>query len=303
MGSPTSFAPIANVSAYAKFVGNEKSGVDTSDDRFAVWTHNIYEDITEIISQLIYDNEEGIRYFFVIDSMDALITKDDFDKKMDESKTVAGGARLSSVFLKKVCVRIAFRGHHLMALSQTRMNMNSRAVGQVSMKPSGGKAIEFFTSLTGYIKNIGRSGSSFSKHIHESRNDLKSKPIGHYFTIEFVKTYHERSYEEIGIPIKYGHGVWHEQECLDLCMAYQYITKSGAWYEFSEDIIKLVEDKGEEMVAKHQGEQKVIDFLENNPKITWIILDFIKDLCISSNKALSKLIIEDDSDVSSSKAD
>jgi len=277
-----------------------KSGINTSEDRFCVWTHNVYEDIAEAISELIYNNDSKVRYFFVIDSLDAVVTKDDIEKKMGDSKTVAGGARLGSFFLKKTSVRIGARGHHLMLLSQTRMKMNSRGVGMVSTTASGGKAVEFFSSLTGQIQVIypGLQGSL----IYEDRNNPKSKPIGHYFTVLFKKTFHERTHERIGIPIKYGHGVWHEQECLDLCLAYQYIRKSGAgWYEFSDSILEILEKHGgcgdEEMIKKHHGEQKVIDFLENSPKITKIILDYIKEMCIESKSTLSETVREDDGDI------
>lgn len=273
----------------------EKSGIDTDPSKFQIWTHNVFEDIAEVISQLIYDEEDSKRYFFVIDSLDAVITRDDFNKKMGESKTVAGGARLSSFFLKKVGVRIFAKGHHLMLLSQTRMSMHSMGVGQTSTTTSGGKAVEFFSSLTGEIKKI--YGGARGMLIFEDRNDSKSKPIGHYFTIKFKKTYHERTHEVIGIPIKYGHGVWHEQECLDLCMAYQYLTRAGAgWYEFSDEMIEIVKNAGETLPKKIQGEQKVIDFLENNPKITEIILNHIKEMCISTKQALSELELEDSDD-------
>ena len=45
---------------------------------------NVYETVFKIIKTLVTDNEENIRYCFVIDSMDSLIPKCDVDKDLDE---------------------------------------------------------------------------------------------------------------------------------------------------------------------------------------------------------------------------
>ena len=55
------------------------------------------------------------------------------------------------------------------------------------------------------------------------------------------------------------------------------ITKKGAWISVSEELIKEVSDKKLEINEKFQGEQRLIDFLEENEKLSdFLYQDFKK---------------------------
>ena len=78
----------------------ERSGIDTSEDKWFVFKSNIFETVIDFVTTLIKDNPTEKKYFFIIDSMDSLIPSGDIDRSYAEATKVAGGAVLSSNFLR-----------------------------------------------------------------------------------------------------------------------------------------------------------------------------------------------------------
>ena len=56
------------------------------------------------------------------------------------------------------------------------------------------------------------------------------------------------------------------------------IDKKGAWISVSEDLIKELSDKKFEINEKFQGEQRLIDFLEENQKLSDFLYEDFKKL-------------------------
>ena len=56
------------------------------------------------------------------------------------------------------------------------------------------------------------------------------------------------------------------------------IDKKGAWISVSEDLIKELSDKKFEINEKFQGEQRLIDFLEENEKLSDFLYEDFKKL-------------------------
>ena len=50
---------------------------------------------------LVKENEDDKKYMFIVDSVDALCRQNDYEKPFEDSEQVAGGALITSVFLKK----------------------------------------------------------------------------------------------------------------------------------------------------------------------------------------------------------
>jgi hypothetical protein len=55
-----------------------------------VFESNIYETVVDAMRQLVAKNDEGNVYFFLLDSVDGLISKGDLDKGFEDSNKVAG---------------------------------------------------------------------------------------------------------------------------------------------------------------------------------------------------------------------
>ena len=122
----------------------ERSGINTDPDAFFKFDCNIFEKVFELIRMLVSENEEDKKYFFIIDSVDALCRMADADKPFDESDQVAGGALVTSVFLKKMVLPISRLGHIMILTSQVRIEIpaNSYAArGGPKVKQAGGKDI------------------------------------------------------------------------------------------------------------------------------------------------------------------
>jgi len=101
----------------------ERSGIDTDPQKFFCFDCNIFEKVFELIRELVFNNEEDKRYMFIIDSVDALCRVGDIDKPFAESEQVAGGALITSVFLKKMVLPITKMGHTMILTSQVRVEV------------------------------------------------------------------------------------------------------------------------------------------------------------------------------------
>lgn len=259
----------------------KRSGIDQDPSKLYIVNSNIYETVAQIIYDAVTYNDEETRYFFIIDSTDALISIDDEKKQFTESATIAGGARMASAFTKKTCLNIASRGHHLMILSQTRANLAAKAgPGSGGTTESGGKALAFYSSLTGKIDKMSDFNSSYiypQEEEEDNKNDDKKKdkpvPIGNYFSVTFVKSFHEKSRQKVKVPIKYGVGVWREMEIFDLCLMYGIIEKNKAWYKLDEEMAKLVPG----VLANFQGKNTFIQALESNPAAVEAFTKYFKE--------------------------
>ena len=101
--------------------------------------------------------------------------------------------------------------------------------------------------------------------------------------MRFTKTRNEKTGQEVSIPIKYdklnGAHIWREREVFDLAIAWEFLRVKGAgWHEFSDDIIKELSSKKIDIPQKIQGERKVVDLLEENPKLTSFFEDKFRKL-------------------------
>ena len=90
-----------------------RSGVDTSTAKWFVYKSNIFESVLQLMRDLITNNPTNCKYFFIIDSMDAMVPKKDMDRSFEDSDKVAGGSVLSSNFLKKMALGFSNKRSHL----------------------------------------------------------------------------------------------------------------------------------------------------------------------------------------------
>ena len=261
----------------------ERTGIDTDPEKFFCFDCNIFEKVFELVRELVFNNEDDKKYMFIIDSVDALCRVGDIDKPFAESEQVAGGALITSVFLKKMVLPISKMGHTLILTSQVRVEVATnpyaaRAVPKVNQ--AGGNAIKHYANFILEFEERYSSDLIF-KNPTATRLDEKGEPIGHYCKVKFRKSVNEKTGSTARYPIKYGEkngkSVWRAREILDMLYLFNLITKKGAWISVSEELIKEVSDKKLEINEKFQGEQRLIDFLEENEKLSdFLYQDFKK---------------------------
>jgi len=262
----------------------ERSGIDTDPEKLFVFDCNIFEKVFELVRDLVFNNDHDKKYMFIIDSVDALCRIGDIDKPFAESEQVAGGALITSVFLKKMVLPITKMGHTMILTSQVRVEVATNpyaARGGPKVKQAGGNAIKHYANFILEFEER-YTGDLMFKNPTATKLDDKGEPIGHYCKIRFRKSVNEKTGSSVRYPIKYGQkdgkSVWRAREILDMLYLFNLIQKKGAWISVSEGLIKELQDKDLEINEKFQGEQRIIDFLEENEKLSDFLYEDFKKL-------------------------
>ncbi len=251
----------------------KRTGIDTDPDKLFIFDCNIFEKVFELVRDLVFNNEDDKKYMFIVDSVDALCRINDIDKPFAESEQVAGGALVTSVFLKKMVLPITKMGHMMILTSQVRIEIPSSAYaarGGPKVKQAGGNAIKHYANFIlefeeRYNNDIMWENPSATKL------DDKGNPIGHYCKARFRKSINEKTGAQVRYPIRYGrtngNSIWLEKEIIDMMYLWGYIEKKGAWISFDEDILSDLKKKKIECPEKIQGDQKLLELLESNVKL------------------------------------
>jgi len=242
---------------------------------------NVFEFVFDVIRQTITNNEEKCKFFFILDSVDMMVKRADLEKSFEDAQSVAGGALLTSVFLKKVSVAMAKRGHICAFISQVRETVAINPYAKTPPKQanaSGGHALEHAQDVV--LEFLNRYSDDI---IRENPNDKNSKPVGHYAKCKIVKANNESYLREVRYPICYrrtnGTSVWREKEVLDMLMTFSLIQRTGAWYKVNELLIKELAEKNIAIDEKFQGIDSVDSWLQANPAAVDYLAEKLVKLC------------------------
>jgi RecA/RadA recombinase len=273
----------------------ERSGIkfvtdpeEWEDGTCFVFECNIFETISELMKDLIQNNEENKKYIFILDSVDGLMTKGDSQKSMTEATKVAGGAVISSMLMKKISLALSKRGHMAIFISQVRSDIkldpyaSHKEVRQTTA--TGGNALLHFANWILEFEPRYNKDLILEKP-NEKYDSVKNKIIGHNVKITIKKSTNETTNSKIQYPIKYGRkdgsSVWREYEVIDQILAWEFATAKGAWVTFNDEIIKELQNEGLELKKQHQGIDNLRSYLEENKKILdYFYNKFIKTLAI-----------------------
>jgi len=251
----------------------KRCGVSQDEDKFFKFDCNVYEKVFELLRDLILDNPENKKYLFIIDSVDALCRLSDYNKAFEDSEQVAGGALITSVFLKKVILPLTKMGHMLILTSQVRVEVATNPYasrGGPKVKQAGGNAIKHYAN---FICEFQERYSNDIMYTNPSATKIEDKgdPIGHYCKIVFRKSVNEKTGAQVKYPICYGrengNSIWVEKEIIDLMKNWGFLEQKGAWISCDEDLLKKLSDLDMDFPEKIQGEQKLLDLLEKNSKL------------------------------------
>ena len=259
-----------------------RCGVDQDPNKFFKFDCNVYEKVFELLRELISDNPKNKKYLFIIDSVDALCRVADYNKAFEDSEQVAGGALITSVFLKKVILPLTKMGHMLILTSQVRVEVATNpyaARGGPKVKQAGGNAIKHYAN---YICEFQERYSNDIMYSNPSATKIEDKgdPIGHYCKIVFRKSVNEKTGARVKYPIRYGrvngNSIWIEKELVDLMKNWGYIEQKGAWISIDEELRDKLIEKKFNIPEKIQGENKLLDLLEEDSSLKKFILSLIK---------------------------
>ena len=238
---------------------------------------------------LVSENENDVRYLFIIDSVDALCRQNDYDKPFVESEQVAGGALITSVFLKKMVLPIMKLNHMMILTSQVRVEVATNpyaARGGPRTKQAGGNAVKHYANFILEFQERYNSDIMFSNPTASKLED-KGSPIGHLCKIIFRKSVNEKTGAQVKYPIIYGrtggNSVWVEKELVDMMYLWGFIEKKGAWISLDEDLIKNLKKENIECLEKVQGEPKLINYLEQNEILKSYLLNLFKESILNTD--------------------
>ena len=258
----------------------ERSGVDTSKPKWFVYKSNTYESVINLMRDLVKNNSEKYKYMFIVDSMDSLVPKADLEKGPEDANRVAGGALLSSDFLRKMALGLTTRGHVCLMVSQVRAKVSINPYEKTDPRitnASGGNALLHFSDW------ILEFQERHKKDLIVKTTNGKEETVGHYCKVIFKKTPNEKTGTLVRYPICYGRrdgkSIWVEYEVVDMLLQWDMAKKSGAWISIAEDLIEEVKEKtGLELKKQHQGVDNLQGYFEENKEIGKYLFHKFRDV-------------------------
>ncbi len=213
--------------SYAK-----KIGVNT--EELYISQPDYGEQALEIVENLI---NSGAVDVIVVDSVAALVPKEELEGKMEDTK-VAMQARLMSQALRKLKGIVHRSNTALIFINQIREKIG--AYGNPETTP-GGRALKFFADMRIEV----RRGA-----------DIKDgeRRIGNRVRVKIVKNKLAPPFQEAEFDIIYGEGISKISDIVDTAVERKVITRSGSWYSYGE-------------VRLGQGREQVKKFLLENEDI------------------------------------
>jgi len=239
-----------------------------------IYESNIYESVFDMMKMLIQFNEEGKKYLFILDSVDGLQTKGDSEKALHDATKVAGGATISSVFMKKVATALTKRGHMAIFISQVRADIQLDPYSKAPVRQTsatGGNALLHFANWI--LEFEPRYKKDYILEDDKKAPDrVSNKILGQWSKVTVKKSPNEKTNVVIPYPIKRGRvggtSIWKELEIVDLLIQYEFVTKSGAWIKVSEEVVKELEANKIDIPEKFQGKNGLFNYLEENAEAT-----------------------------------
>lgn len=263
-----------------KFVFKPEEWVDGT---CFVFESNIYETVVDLMRKLVMHNDEGNLYYFILDSVDGLISKGDLDKTFEESNKVAGGAVIAANFMKRLSIALAKRGHMAVFISQVRADIKLDPYSKAPIRQTtatGGNALLHFANWILEFEPRFKGDLILANPNLKDIDPLKNPIIGHFAKATVKKSPNERTNLTISYPVKYGrkggNSVWVEKEVVDLLLAWEFFVKRTAWLIPSEEFNELLKEAGLEPMDKVQGLDNLYEKIESNKDLLEFLLKYFK---------------------------
>jgi len=249
-----------------------------------VFESNIYETVVDAMRQLVSKNEEKTKFCFLLDAVDGLIAKGDMDKSFEESSKVAGGAVIAATFMKKLSIALAKRGHMAIFISQVRADIKLDPYSKAPIRQTsatGGNALLHFANWI--LEFEPRFKGDLILKTNADKIDLeKNPPVGHWAKVTVKKSPNEKTNLTIPYPIRYGRSggksIWIEKEIVDLLLAWEMVTKGGAWFSPSEDFLELLTQNGLSFPEKVHGESNLFKTVEEDKSLLDFLIKYFRNM-------------------------
>jgi len=215
------------------------------------------EQALEITELLI---KSGAIDLIVVDSVAALVPQAELDGVMSDS-SIGLQARLMSKALRKLAGVMNKSKCTVIFINQIR-----EKIGVVYGNPettTGGRALKFYSSIRVEI----RKGEALKQG---------SEIVGNKTNIKVVKNKVAAPFKTCTVEIRYGEGISHMSELIDMAVEYDFINKAGAWFSY----------KGEKI---GQGKENVRLYLDVHPEIVEQLEKDVHEALSSNAKPTSSI--------------
>ncbi len=247
---------------------------------------NNFEFVFETIRGLVTNNPTKKQYIFAIDCLDAMQLNDDQEKTLYEAAKVAGGPLITAVFMKKVALSMAKRGHICILISQVRadISLNPYQKGPVRQTSAvGGNAALHYANFIFEFEP--RFKDDLILEDGDAKIDRKkNRVLGHWAKITIKKSPNEKTNLQIKYPIKYGQSagksIWHEQEVAQVLLEEGLVKKEGKFFNFDKTFRAELTEKGFDVKEQYEGMARYQNLFENNPQLTDYCFQKLKNLLI-----------------------
>lgn len=227
-------------------------------------TNQSAEEIFQIILDSIDTGEIGL---VVIDSLGVMVSQQAMDKDIAD-KTYGGISLALTTFSKKAEMLCQRHKCTLIGINQVREDMNSMYGGTTT---PGGKAWKHTCSCRFEF----RKGKFLDERGAELTRAAES-PAGNIIQVSMIKNKTCPPNRRVGFyTINYTKGINYLADLIDLCIKYDYIHKSGAWFTIIDP------ESGEVIEGNLQGQARVFEYLQEH-----------KDVSDLLEKAVNKHIYE-----------
>ena len=194
------------------------------------------EEAMQITEMLIRSNAVDV---IVIDSVAALVPKKELDGEIGDSH-VGLQARLMSQSMRKLTGAIAKSKTAVIFINQIREKIGVM-FGSPETTP-GGRALKFYSSCRIDVRRIGQL---------KDGEDV----VGQRVRAKVVKNKVAPPFRVAEFDMMHAAGISYEGDILDLALAHNLVTRSGAWFRY-----------GGEHIG--QGREKTRIFLQEHPEVT-----------------------------------
>lgn len=258
-----------------------------------VFESNIYETCVDAMRQLVTTNPEKVKYCFILDSVDGLLSKNDEDKSFEDSNKVAGGAVIAANFMKRMSIALAKRGHMAIFISQVRADIKLDPYSKAPVRQTsatGGNALLHFANWILEFQPRFNDDIILKDASNKKLDAHKNPPVGHWAKVTIKKSPNEKSNLTLKYPICYGRkggkSIWVEKEIVDMLLEWELFERSGAWFKQTADLVELLNEAGlaGSLPDKIQGINGVYEEIEKNENLKTFLFKYFSDLISVGSK-------------------
>lgn len=228
---------------------------------------DLYDDVTKTLEKC---ESQGVPCLYIVDSLDALSSNAERNRKMTDSNYGDGKAKMLSEFFRRTTKRMNKANFTLFVISQIRDKLDAAAFGK-KVTRSGGKALDFYASQVVFLAEVAKIKKTVRGQMRPIGIDVKAKVEKNKVGIP---------YREVKYPIIFGFGVddltastewlasvigWEDMKAeFGIAKATATKTLSGMRDNWDDETKKLAQDLSARVKEEWQALEK--DFLPKSTK-------------------------------------